>query len=250
MLKPAMGLPEGRQTPMCRRDRSLRPPSAEHRSLKETIGFLRAWLRDPLRVAAVAPSSQALARLITAEISSHRAPVIELGPGTGVFTRALLDRGVEAEDLVLVEAGADFAEALRLRFPAVRTLCMDAARLRTVAPFGERPVGAVVSGLPLLSMAPRQVFAILSGSFRLMAPEGAFYQFTYGPRCPVPPNVLHRLGLEAHRVGRTLTNLPPAAVYRIRRTDAHARRDGGDARHSSMGRDDPPLAPHSSDGTQ
>jgi phosphatidylethanolamine/phosphatidyl-N-methylethanolamine N-methyltransferase len=250
MLKPAMGPPEGRPTPMCRRDRPPRPPSPEALSSNETIGFFRAWLRDPLRVAAVAPSSRALARLITAEISGRTGPVIELGPGTGAFTRALLARGVGAEDLVLVEAGADFAEALRLRFPAVRTLCMDAARLRTVAPFGERPVGAVVSGLPLLSMAPRQVFAILKGSFRRMAPEGAFYQFTYGPRCPVPPDVLHRLGLEAHRVGRTLANLPPAAVYRIRRTDAHETRDGGDAIPSLMGRDDPRLPLHSSDGAQ
>ncbi len=220
MLKPAMGPPGGRQTPLCRRDRSLRPLSAEHSSLKETIGFLRAWLRDPLRVAAIAPSGQALARLITSEISGGTGPVIELGPGTGVFTRALLARGVKTEDLVLVEAGADFAEALRLRLPAIRTLCMDAERLRTVTPFGERPVGAVVSGLPLLSMAPRQVLSILKGSFRQMAPEGMFYQFTYGPRCPVPPEVLRRLGLEAQRVGRARANLPPASVYRIHRTDA------------------------------
>jgi phospholipid N-methyltransferase len=211
--------------------RPTHPPTLElpkevatpSRPLAEAIGFFRAWLSDPLRVASVTPSSKALARLITLEISEQTGPVIELGPGTGTFTYALLARGVRPEDLVLVESGPDFAEALQLRFPGIRTLCTDAARLRLVTPFGERPVGAVVSGLPVLSMAPRQVMAILKGSFRQMVPNGAFYQFTYGPRCPVRLEILDRLGLEARRVGRTLANVPPAAVYRISRTAASAR---------------------------
>jgi phospholipid N-methyltransferase len=197
--------------------------ATQSRPLAEAFGFFRAWLADPLRVASVTPSGKALSRLITAEISEQTGPVIELGPGTGTFTHALLARGVGPEDLVLVESGPDFAEALRLRFPGIRTLCTDATRLRLVTPFGERPVGAVVSGLPLLSMAPRQVMAILKGSFRQMGPNGAFYQFTYGPRCPVRPEILDRLGLEARRIGRTLANVPPAAVYRISRTAASAR---------------------------
>ncbi|MBB3951872.1 class I SAM-dependent methyltransferase [Aureimonas jatrophae] len=193
------------------------PSATPSRSLAEALGFFRAWLRDPWRVAAITPSGRALAELITSGLSERTGPVIELGPGTGAFTRALLKRGVKPEDLVLVEAEPGFAEALRLRFPAVRTLQMDAARLRTQAPFGERTVGAVVSGLPVLSMSPGQVLAILKGSFGRMTPGGAFHQFTYGPRCPVRPEILERLGLEATRIGRTLANVPPAAVYHIRR---------------------------------
>jgi phosphatidylethanolamine/phosphatidyl-N-methylethanolamine N-methyltransferase len=194
--------------------------STQVHPFSDAVGFFRAWVRDPLRVAAITPSGKALARLITAGINERTGPVIELGPGTGVFTRALLARGVSPEDLVLVETGADFAEALRLRFPAARTLCMDAARLQKHAPFGERPVGAVVSGLPVLSMPPRQVLAVLKGSFGRMVQGGAFYQFTYGPRCPVRPEILERLGLRAERAGRTLANIPPATVYRITRKDA------------------------------
>ena len=74
----------------------------------------------------------------------------------------------------------------------------------------------MVSGRPLLSMPPRKVIAILLGAFRTMGPDGAFYQLTYGPRCPVPPRLLKHLGLEAHRIGGTLANLPPASVYRLR----------------------------------
>lgn len=183
----------------------------------ETFGFFQAWLKDPLGVASVVPSSRALARLITSEISPQTGPVIELGPGTGVFTRALLGRGVRPEDLSLIEAGYDFAARLQLLYPAVRTLWMDAARLRTVELFDGRPAGAVVSGLPLLSIPPRKVLAILSVAFRKMRPDGSFYQFTYGPRCPVSSRLLDRLGLKAERIGVTLANFPPATVYRFRR---------------------------------
>jgi len=194
--------------------------------MAETFGFLRAWLKNPLRVAAVAPSGRALANLITCEISRDTWPVIELGPGTGAFTRALIARGVREEDLTLIEFGSEFAAALHFHYPRARTLWMDAARLRTIDLFDGRLAGAVVSGLPVLSMPPRKVIAILTGAFRKMRPDGAFYQFTYGPRCPVPLRLMDHLGLQAERIGGTLVNLPPAAVYRIRLTHPnHFQRD-------------------------
>ncbi|MBS9478466.1 class I SAM-dependent methyltransferase [Ancylobacter radicis] len=186
--------------------------------MAETFGFFQAWLKAPLRVAAVAPSGRALARLITREISRDTGPVIELGPGTGAFTRALIARGVRPKDLALIEFGSEFAVALQARYPTARTLWMDAARLRTVELFDGQPAGAVVSGLPLLTIPPRKVMAILIGAFGKMRPDGAFYQFTYGPRCPVSPRVLDHLGLEAERIGWALANFPPAAVYRLRRS--------------------------------
>ncbi|KFC62034.1 Ribosomal RNA adenine methylase transferase [Devosia sp. LC5] len=184
----------------------------------KAFGFFQAWLKNPLRVGAVAPSGRALASLMTSEISHDTGPVIELGPGTRAFTRALIARGVRQEDFALIEFGSEFAAALHFHYPRARTLWMDAARLRTVELFDGRPAGAVVSGLPLLSMPPRKVIAILTGAFRKMRPDGVFYQFTYGPRSPVRLSLLNHLGLEAERIGGTLANFPPAAVYRIRRS--------------------------------
>jgi phospholipid N-methyltransferase len=181
------------------------------------LRFFRRWISDPLRVAAVAPSGGSLSRLMTREILPADGPVLELGPGTGAFTRALLARGVRESDLTLVEYGADFAELLQARFPQARVLSMDAARLANCDLFPGAVVGAVVSGLPLLSMPPRKVISILSGAFGAIRPTGGFYQFTYGPRCPVPRPILDRLGLKARRIGGTVRNLPPAAVYRISR---------------------------------
>jgi phospholipid N-methyltransferase len=181
------------------------------------LHFFRSWVADPLRVAAVAPSGGSLARLMTAEIRPSDGHVLELGPGTGAFTRALVARGVSESDITLVEFGPEFARMLQQRFPRARVLRMDAAELAVHALFAQASVAAVVSGLPLLSMPPRKVMSILSGAFGYLQPTGSFYQFTYGPRCPVPRPILDRLGLKARRIGGTLRNLPPAAVYRITR---------------------------------
>lgn len=181
----------------------------------DILTFLRSWAAAPLRVGAIAPSGSALADLITRDIGPHTGPVIELGPGTGVFTGRLLERGVAEANLTLIEYGSDFARLLQVRFPDARVLWMDAARLKTIALEVPQSIGAVVSGLPLLSFSPRKVIAVLDGAFHHLGPAGAFYQFTYGPRCPVPRPILDRLGLRATLVGRAILNVPPAAVYRI-----------------------------------
>lgn len=183
----------------------------------DALLFFRAWLSAPLQVASVTPSGRALASLMTSDISVDTGTVIELGPGTGVFTEALLNRGVCESNLILVEYGVDFARELTMRFPAATTLRMDAAQLRKIELQTSVPIGAVLSGLPLLSMPVRKVIAILEGAFSHLRHDGAFYQFTYGPRCPIPRPLLDRLGLKATFMGRTLANVPPAAVYRISR---------------------------------
>jgi phosphatidylethanolamine/phosphatidyl-N-methylethanolamine N-methyltransferase len=184
-------------------------------SNSDFLHFFRSWLSDPLSVSAVAPSGVALGQLMTRDIDPCDSPVLELGPGTGVFTKALLGRGLTETELTLIESGPDFARLLRRRFPQSRVLLADASRLSTLDLFPPASIGAVVSGLPLLSMSRRKVIAVLRGSFRYIRPGGAFYQFTYGFRCPVPHAVLARLGLKATRVGQTVRNLPPAVVYRI-----------------------------------
>ena len=180
--------------------------------------FLRSWISRPLHVAAVAPSSRRLAEAITADISPRSGPVLELGPGTGVFTQALLRRGVPEAALTLVEREPAFAELLRIRFPAASVLECDAATL----PSGCRGFSAAVSGLPLLSLPPGQVEGILNTESNIaglehLVGDACFYQFTYGPRCPVPEAVLLRLGLAARFRRFVPLNLPPASVYRITR---------------------------------
>jgi phosphatidylethanolamine/phosphatidyl-N-methylethanolamine N-methyltransferase len=187
--------------------------------LSETFSFWRAWLRAPRSVGAVAPSGPSLARLMTRHVNQQHGPVIELGPGTGVFTRALLASGLPMHRLALVEADPVFADALSQRYPQAHVLRMDAAKLGdTLSLFGDERASAVISGLPLLSMPREQVAAIIRGVFaRQLHATGALYQFTYGHRCPLPRQLLEQLDLEAVRIGSVLFNLPPATVYRIGR---------------------------------
>lgn len=192
------------------------PTPAPCHQKPDSLAFLRAWMSNPMRVGAVAPSGPALAELITRDISAATGPVLELGPGTGIFTRALLARGVAERDLTLVELGSDFSAMLAIRFPEAKLLRLDAARLPAIDE-NSCFYGAAVSGLPLLSMPPRKVYAILRAVRDRLRPDGALYQFTYGMRPPVPRPILDRLGLVATRTGLVLMNVPPAAVYRISR---------------------------------
>lgn len=181
-------------------------------AVQDVLLFFRALACNPRAVGAIAPSGADLANLITSKISAASGPVLELGPGTGVFTEALLARGVRESDLTLIEYGSDFVRLLQARFPKARVLWMDAAWMAAHDLF-ERPFGAVVSGLPLLNFSSRKVAAILTAAFSKLPEDGAFYQFTYGMQCPVSKAQLEELGLKANCMGRVLLNVPPASVY-------------------------------------
>jgi phospholipid N-methyltransferase len=182
------------------------------------LDFVRR-LRNPALIGAVAPSSRALAELIVSRIDPARGPVLELGAGTGVFTEALLAMGIAPGELTLVEADQVFAQMLKRRFPAVEVVHARAEEaLNALGPLGCRLYADAVSGLPLLNMPVPVRRRILAGVFNALVMDGALYQFTYGPQPPVDRASLAALGLGVERMGRVWRNLPPATVYRIRRS--------------------------------
>jgi phosphatidylethanolamine/phosphatidyl-N-methylethanolamine N-methyltransferase len=184
--------------------------------------FGREWLRSPLSVGAVAPSSARLADAMTQGLTATRGPVIELGPGTGVFTAALLRREIPAAQVAVIEASENFAAALALRFPQVAVIHDDAVRIRHVTPFGLGAADLVICGLPLLSMPQAKVLRIVAGSMRVLKPNGELRLFTYGQRCPIPAAMLSRLGLVAQRRTFVPLNMPPASVYAVIRREQPA----------------------------
>lgn len=189
--------------------------------------FLRAWTRDPLGVAAVMPSGRQLSRLMLqpladlpdADPATQR--VIELGAGTGAFTRALVDYGLRPDNLLVVERDPDLHALLRQRFPRLHVLRADACALRSAAQscgyLEGGPADAIVSGLGLLSMPRAVQREILTEAFAVLRPGGVLVQFTYGPVGPVPRLLREELGLHAHRVGLAWRNTPPASVFAYRR---------------------------------
>jgi len=186
-------------------------------STDQTI-FLKSWLKQPMRTGAVAPSSNALARLITRDILADGGPVIELGPGTGAFTRCILAKGVPESDLTLVENSPDFTALLRQRFPRAHLLEMDVTHMRKWKhPWKTMQAQAVISGLPLVTMGLRAQWNVVGACMHSLREGGALYQFTYMTKCPISPQILTRMGLKAERIGSSFLNLPPASVYRISR---------------------------------
>jgi phosphatidylethanolamine/phosphatidyl-N-methylethanolamine N-methyltransferase len=185
----------------------------------DIVAFLRSWLAAPRKVGAIAPSGEALARVMTRSIGPATGHVVELGPGTGVFTQSLLSRGVDERDLTLIEFDEEFARRLRRRFPKARVIFGDAANIGDMDLKRDSRVGAVVSGLPLLNMPAATVSSILRGSFEHLHQDGDFYQFTYACRSPIDQQILGTLELQSTFVGSTWINLPPASVYGIRRLD-------------------------------
>lgn len=188
--------------------------------------FFRQWLKNPLGVAAISPSSPQLARLMTAALPADSQRVIELGGGTGAITRALLDTGIAPSALMVLELSEVMHQTLRQRFPDVNLHLADAAdvhRLAAASGFLDTaPADAVVSGLGLLSMPRPLQRAILDESFACLRPDGRFIQFTYGPASPVARDVLDALDLDVRRTSFTWWNVPPASVYVYQRLRSRA----------------------------
>jgi phosphatidylethanolamine/phosphatidyl-N-methylethanolamine N-methyltransferase len=201
-----------------KRGRAIAMPRGEFRTrATEYLDFLAAWVKKPRQTASVVPSSRYLARLMVAHIDPLDGRVMELGGGTGVFTRAILQTGLPAEKLEVVEINPAFARGLRRHFPSVSVLETPAQIVSTAAAGEPGQYQTVVSGLPLLAMDRHMHADILSEAFRMLRPGGSFIQFTYSTRPPVSRDVLHALDLEVARVGQTVRNFPPATVFRFHR---------------------------------
>jgi phosphatidylethanolamine/phosphatidyl-N-methylethanolamine N-methyltransferase len=187
--------------------------------------FFRQWLRNPRAMAALSPSSRQLARLMIDQLPAGARHIVELGGGTGVFTQAMLEHGIEPRELLVVELNEELHQLLMQRFPSVHVVCGDAQELKTIvrdSGFTDVASGvdAVVSGLGMLSMSRATQRAILSAVFDVLREGGHFVQFTYGPASPVSRDLLNELGLNVMRAGVAWLNVPPATVYVYARGNA------------------------------
>jgi len=178
--------------------------------------FFRQWLKNPMGVAAISPSSPQLARQMMAELADDTGRVIELGGGTGVFTQALLEFGIKPADLLVLELNEELHQHLQKRFPEAHVVCGDAREIFNLAKplgFADHKADAIVSGLGFLSMPRQSQLEIISAAFECLKIDGRFVQFTYGPANPIAREVLDTLGLSSRRASFTWWNVPPATVY-------------------------------------
>jgi phosphatidylethanolamine/phosphatidyl-N-methylethanolamine N-methyltransferase len=184
--------------------------------LDDELRFIRSWLEKPLAIGAVAPSSRMLARRMARYVDPNTdGPVIELGPGTGPVTEALVARGIAPERLVLVEFNPHFCKLLRDRYPDATVVQGDAFQLGwLVRDLMRNPAAAVVSGLPLVIKPMRMRMRLLRDALELLRPSAPFVQFTYAMAPPIPRTVS---GVTTEASERIWMNLPPARVWVYRK---------------------------------
>ena len=161
------------------------------------------------------PSGKALARTMARYVDPLvPGPVIELGPGTGAVTEALVEQGIEPSRLVLVEFNPVVCRLLRSRYPQATVMQGDAYGLQRLLENFE-PAAAMVSGLPLMTKPIKLRNRLIADAFKLMAPTAPFIQFTYAMvGSPIPKNPV---GIVAKASERIWMNLPPARVWVYRR---------------------------------
>jgi phosphatidylethanolamine/phosphatidyl-N-methylethanolamine N-methyltransferase len=190
--------------------------------------LLKLWLKNPLKIGAVAASSPELAAAMARHIPLNEPGyVVELGGGTGPVTRAILEAGVPADRLVVVERDQTLHRHLCARYPGVTVLLGDAMHLQNLLrQKGIAPVKAIVSGLPLLSMKKAVQHRIGAQAFAVLEPGAPLIQFTYGLFSPLKNR--DRLGVSGRVEDRVLQNLPPASVWLYRKGERH-QRDGARA---------------------
>jgi phosphatidylethanolamine/phosphatidyl-N-methylethanolamine N-methyltransferase len=185
--------------------------------LDDEVRFIRSWLEKPLATGAVTPSGKVLARTMAGFVDPTAAgPVIELGPGTGPVTEALVEQGVDPARLVLVEFNPTFCRLLRTRYPSATVVQGDAYRLRRLlGDLLRAPAAAIVSGLPLVTKPLKTRLRLISDAFGLMSPGAPFVQFTYAVMSPIPRALA---GVRVQASERIWLNLPPARVWVYRRS--------------------------------
>ena len=184
--------------------------------LDDEVRFLRSWIEKPLHMGAVMPSGRVLARTMAQYVDvDSDGPVVELGPGTGAITNALIEHGIDQKRLVLVEYNRGFCALLRDRYPQARVVQGDAYTLRdSLWDVLSVPASAIVSGLPLVTKPMLTRLKLIRDAFLALAPGAPFVQFTYSVAPPIPKSLP---GVSTEASERIWMNLPPARVWVYRK---------------------------------
>jgi phosphatidylethanolamine/phosphatidyl-N-methylethanolamine N-methyltransferase len=191
----------------------------------DEVKFIRSWAQNPLRTGAVAPSGPELAARMASFLTPRPdARVVELGPGTGVVTKAILQRGFSGAQLNLIEYCSEFCDLLALRYPGLTVLQGDAYALRDTlsGPGGvlegvteaQHCLDGIVSSLPLLTRPEAVRKALLEEALDLLKPGAPFIQFSYSLVAPVRPA---GRGISLYSSEWVWKNLPPARVWVYRK---------------------------------
>ena len=178
--------------------------------MSDALRFFTRLITNPLHTGAVVPSSAALGRAMAVPIDPERkGPILELGPGTGVVTRAILERGIAPERLTALEYNPQFAAMVAGRYPGVRVITGDAFDLETHLDGPKTGFAAVLSSMPLVNFPAALRERLIADVFARLQPGAPFVQFSYRFGAPIAPPP----GVSLTRAAVVWLNLPPARVW-------------------------------------
>ncbi|WP_075290937.1 phospholipid N-methyltransferase PmtA [Pararhizobium arenae] len=182
----------------------------------EEIRFFKGWKQNMKAVGSIIPTSGVTARRMASVVNPHSGlPVLELGPGTGVITKAILEKGVKPENLFSVEFSTDFYEHLIGRFPEVNFINGDAFDLSTtLGEHRDRQFDCVISAVPLLNFPMYRRVALIEDLLKRIPVGRPVIQISYGPLSPI---VALPDRYQISHYDFVVRNIPPAQLWIYRK---------------------------------
>ena len=178
--------------------------------LKSNLSFISQFLKNPKEIGAILPSSPMLGKTMAGFVPDYEDRyVVELGPGTGPITKALLKVGLHEENLICLEQSNKMVIHLQNRFQNLNVIQGDACELSSLLKEKSGHVHAIVSSLPLKSIPDDIVNKIIDQMYASLSENGIVIQFTYDLRPRRSPLLSKFNRLKSKLV---LGNLPPARV--------------------------------------
>ena len=182
----------------------------------DELKFFKGWIDKPKAVGSIVPTSSVTARRMASVIDiGSGLPVLELGPGTGCITKAILARGVKPQNLYSVEYSEEFVEHLRSHYAGVNIVQGDAFDLdRTLGDRRDLVFDSVVSGVPLLNFPVARRIRYVEDLLDRIPAGRPVVQLTYGPLSPVPPG---KGDYTVEHFDFVIRNIPPTQLWIYRR---------------------------------
>ncbi|MBY3176972.1 methyltransferase domain-containing protein [Rhizobium leguminosarum] len=182
----------------------------------DEIRFFRGMMQGPKTVGSIVPTSSITAKRMASVVDIHSGlPVLELGPGTGAITKAILGRGVRPENLVAIEYSTDFHKHLQRTYPGVHFINGDAFDLQsTLGSFSGLTFDSVVSGIPLLNFPMAKRISLLESLLDRLPAGRPMVQISYGAISPIAANP-DRYHIQ--HFDFVMRNIPPAQLWIYKR---------------------------------
>ncbi|MEO6224410.1 MAG: methyltransferase [Sphingomicrobium sp.] len=192
---------------------SRRTSRSSDRARNPKWQFLRGFLKHPVMVGSIVPSSKVLIERMLGPVDwSNTRLFVEYGPGVGTFTRAVLDKLPADATLVTIDTNAEFTSYLKQSIDDDRLVAVTGSAAEVEAILEQRGLGAadyVLSGLPFSTLPPGVGDAIGKATAKVIRPGGAFlvYQFSPKVRDFIAPH------FDSIKRGFEWINVPPATLF-------------------------------------